>query len=689
VAEGTVRLPLDSTGKILRTQTVTVGAQSEEQQVISLGDAAGHVAAVSAAGGQYTQLTSASTIGQVAQVNPYGSLKVQPPPQLWFLDAFATLDTVNRWVTGGTVPPVAANAAVFSPGTAANASSTLSSIPVFSTTTNYVSITLAVALETTAVTGAHRWFGLGTAPASPSATNPVQDGLGWEVDTAGAFRASMYQNGGRVWTSVLTYPSDGQPHLYVMEWSASGVLYYIDQTEVPVVAAPPVLTGVAWMPIRAAQFNGATALTSPATFSMRAAGTADSMSPATMISDGTYPWRRTVVSANGVLAAGMPDVTVPGTIPMTTTGGAVTATTSGVGVVGVQVAGTWTGTIALEATTDGTNWFSVNGVQSGSGAIAGVITGNGQWRINSAGYASVRIRSSIAGTGTATAVLVAAAPSSLITAAEPLQVRGYAISPTTATMTTTGTFGPVDVSSAGNITITASGTFGGTIAGVIEQSNDGATWYPAGGVRSDTGLAESTWTLAAGSVRMWDLGCEGITAVRIRLTTAPTSNSVVFRAAPGGMSFSPQVAATLQDPPKVGLTWYSLAYAVTATESLVTITGVQRVGSANSTAALVVTAGKTLRVQTISGSITLVSATAGQTRVTLRAAPGGAAVATSPIYWAIRKGASNLTVGTVYDFDTTIPGGLDFPSGTGVAITASAGAASLHTLDLSMIGYEY
>jgi hypothetical protein len=689
VAEGTVRLPLDSTGKILRTQTVTVGAQSEEQQVVTLGDAAGHVAALSAAGGQYTQLTSANAITQVAQVNPYGLLKIQPPPQLWFLDAFTTLDTTNRWTTGGTTAPVAANAAVFSPGTAANASSTLTSIPQFSSTTAFVSCITVVALETTAVTGAHRFWGLGTAPASPSATNPIQDAIGWEVDTSGVLRASMYQNAGRVWTSVLTYPADGQPHLYSVEWSASGALFYIDNTESPLITAPPVLTGVASLPIRAAQYNGTTALSAPATFSLRAAGITDSMSPATMLSDATYPWRRATVSANGVLSAGMPDVTVPGSIPMTTTGGAVTAVTSGVGVVGVQVAGTWTGTIALEATTDGANWFAVNGVQSGTGAISGAITGNGQWRINSAGYAQVRIRSSIAGTGTATAVLVAAAPASLITAAEPLQVRGYAIAATSTTMTTTGTFGPIDVSSAGNITITASGTFGGTIAGVIEQTNDGATWYPAAGVRSDTGLAESVWTLAAGSVRMWDLGCEGITQVRIRLTTAPTSNNVVFRAGPGGMSFSPQVAATLQDPPRVGLTWYSLAYAVTATESLVTITGVQRVGQANSTAALVVTAGKTLRVQTISGSITLVSATAGQTRVTLRAAAGGAAVATSPIYWAIRKGASSLTVGTVYDFDTTIPGGLDFPSGTGVAITASAGAASLHTLDLSMIGYEY
>jgi hypothetical protein len=689
VAEGTVRLPLDSTGKYLRTQTVTVGAQSEEQQVVTLGDAAGHVAALSAAGGQYTQLTSASTIGQVAQVNPYGALKIQPPPQLWFSDTFNNLDTVNRWVTGGTIAPIAANGAVFSPGTTANASSTLSSIPQFTTGTAYVSVVTPVALETVAVTGAHRWFGLGTAPASPSATNPVQDGLGWEVDTAGALRASMYQNGGRVWTSILTYPSDGQPHLYQMEWSASGVLYYVDGTEVPVIWAPPAMTGVSMLPIRTAQYNGATTLSAPTTFMLRAAGISDSMGPTTMIADATYPWRRTSVSANGVLSAGMPDATSSGSILMTTTGGAVTATSSGVGVVGVQVAGTWTGTIALEATTDGVNWFGVNGVQSGTGAIAGVITGNGQWRVNSAGYAQVRIRSSIAGTGSATATLIAAAPASVITAAEPVQVRGYAIATNTSTMTTTGTYGPVDVSAAGNVTITASGGFAGTIAGVIEQTNDGSTWYPAGGVRSDTGLAESTWTLAAGSVRMWDLGCEGITAVRIRLTTAPTSSSVVFRANAGGMSFSPSVAATLQDPPRVGLTWYTTGFAVPTAEAMATVTGLQRLGSAVVTTALTVSAGKTLRVQAISGSITLVGTTAVQTRITLRAAAGAAAAATSQVYWTVRKGASALTAGTVYDFDTSFAGGLEFPAGYGIGFSALAGTALMHSLDLSMVGYEY
>jgi hypothetical protein len=689
VAEGTVRLPLDSTGKILRTQTVTVASTAEEQQVVSLGDASGRVAAFSAGGGQYVQLASAGAIGQVAQITPYGTIKVTGEPMPLFTDTFPTIDTVNKWTSGGTVPPQASGGAVFAPGTTASASATLVSFPTFTSTSNQTTGVFAVALEVVAVTGTHRFWGYGTAPGTPTATNPLQDAIGFEVDTAGALRASAYVGGTRVSTTVLTYPGDGQTHVYQVGWSGYGLGFYVDGFETPLVTAASPLSGSSILPVRITQYNGATTLSATPTFTVRGLGVSDSANPATMIADATMPWRRTVVSAAGVLSAGMPDSTVSGSINMTSTGGTVTALTSGVGVIGMQIAGTWTGTIALEATTDAVNWFAVNGVQSGTGAFTSAVTTTGQWRVNAAGYASVRARSSISGTGTATVVLVASAPSTMITAAEPIQVRGLTITASTVTLTTTGTFGPVDVSSAGNVTFTASGGFGGTIAGVIEQTNDGTNWYPAFGVRSDTGLGESVWSLAAGSNRMWDLGCEGITFVRIRLTTGPSSSSVVFRAIPGGLAFSPSVNATVQDPPKTGLSWYTQQYAVTATDTLVTVTGVQRVGVAVTTAAMTVTTGKTLRILAICGSITLVSATAAQTRINLRANPAGAATATSPMHWTVRKGASALTIGTVYDFDTAIPGGLEFPSGTGVAFSAVAAAASLHTLDLTMIGYEF
>jgi hypothetical protein len=79
----------------------------------------------------------------------------------------------------------------------------------------------------------------------------------------------------------------------------------------------------------------------------------------------------------------------------------------GFAAVGLQISGTWVGTVAFEATIDGTNWFSVTGLPIGSTTGATGATANGQWKFPAAGWHSFRARCSAYTSGTITATMQA------------------------------------------------------------------------------------------------------------------------------------------------------------------------------------------------------------------------------------------------------------------------------------------
>jgi hypothetical protein len=78
------------------------------------------------------------------------------------------------------------------------------------------------------------------------------------------------------------------------------------------------------------------------------------------------------------------------TLPLTVTGGAV----------GVQLDGTWSGTITFEATLNGTTWVALNLTPSNSTTPASTATANGAWGDANWGWKQVRARFSTATSGT-------------------------------------------------------------------------------------------------------------------------------------------------------------------------------------------------------------------------------------------------------------------------------------------------
>lgn len=95
-----------------------------------------------------------------------------------------------------------------------------------------------------------------------------------------------------------------------------------------------------------------------------------------------------------------PDTTATGSIAAN--GASVSLALDGDGAVGVQISGTWTGTLQFEATIDGVTWYPVNAARAGSSFIPQNTTVNGIHRLTPAGLSQVRVTATAWGTGTAT-----------------------------------------------------------------------------------------------------------------------------------------------------------------------------------------------------------------------------------------------------------------------------------------------
>jgi hypothetical protein len=94
---------------------------------------------------------------------------------------------------------------------------------------------------------------------------------------------------------------------------------------------------------------------------------------------------------------------------ITATAQAITVSTGQQGAVGIQITGTWSGTIVFQATVDGTNYVAVKCINANTGLVLATTgtTANGMWQCAAGGLASVRALSSGTWTsGTATVTLL-------------------------------------------------------------------------------------------------------------------------------------------------------------------------------------------------------------------------------------------------------------------------------------------
>lgn len=248
---------------------------------------------------------AAAAAGMFAGVNPFGQLQVAGDGMPIFTDVFegGVIDTVNRWATSGTVTPtIVSSNLLINPATTASATSVVSTLPSFVIATSII-LGVSIVLESgTTATGNHRFWGFGLPPSPPgTAAAPVQDGVGFEVDTTGQLRASCYNAGTRISTQALgPAPTDGLGHTYVVLVRGDIAFFYKDAFDLPT-AVSYVGPSVKNLPLRFASLNSA-AVTGTPTMLVSGMSVVDNARSGAAINDGTFAWRKARVDATGALS---------------------------------------------------------------------------------------------------------------------------------------------------------------------------------------------------------------------------------------------------------------------------------------------------------------------------------------------------------------------------------------------------
>lgn len=240
--------------------------------------------------------------GVQSSARPDGFMRVVSDPTSLLFDTFESLNVTDVWTIGGTVNPTGASGILsVSAGTAANATSFAKSQFAFTPASNaYLQYATLVQLEAGAVTGNQRFWGLGVY-VTPTVAAPITNGAIFEIDTAtGNLLCSVYSNSVRTQSATLVRPTDGATHRYTIYYKASRVYYELDNVIVGTFAFPN--PQVSALNTVVGSVNNTGALGTAAVLNSSLIGVADTGKNSNQISDGSFPWRKTKVNADGSLS---------------------------------------------------------------------------------------------------------------------------------------------------------------------------------------------------------------------------------------------------------------------------------------------------------------------------------------------------------------------------------------------------
>lgn len=261
-------------------------------------------------------------------ISATGALSVGLPATTVFSDSLngTVIDITNRWnapvlAGSGTVTQNGTSGLIFTNGTTANNGGQISTQPTFdiSGAIQYI-FALGVQLETTTIaTGNHRFFGLANQGTSYSTTNPIKEGVGFEVTTAGVLRAVIYSADTVIFSQNLTIPVDGVQHLYGVFLLGNYIFWYIDQFSIPVAVSGLLQPSNTVLPIRLHSLNAGSTTTGTPIFNSFSIAIVDSSRNGTNITDGTFGWRKAIIDSIGNLATNNPPLNLIGQSAQTAT----------------------------------------------------------------------------------------------------------------------------------------------------------------------------------------------------------------------------------------------------------------------------------------------------------------------------------------------------------------------------------
>lgn len=312
------------------------------------GNTSGNVAEVTAAN-EIKVISSDQVAGlttKPAALDTSGGVVNLQSSQL-FIDTFdAAFDTTNNWNTaasggGGSAFVFSTASITGGTGTTANGFSQITSRQNFQPgNPGYLEVQMNIGLPDGAapIANSYRAWGLGTPQASPTAANPIVNGLVFEVTTAGKMFVVCYQSGSRAVIQDLSssgnskQPLDASAHKYFM-WVRGDIGFFAIDTRTNIVAT--FLTGalgpdITTNPLMNQCVAGAVAPVSNAQVVNNMTCLGDTAQSTSTLSDPQFPFRQATVKAASTAVAAIdiplvvalhPSSPVPGVAQASTTSG--------------------------------------------------------------------------------------------------------------------------------------------------------------------------------------------------------------------------------------------------------------------------------------------------------------------------------------------------------------------------------
>ncbi len=261
-------------------------------------------------------LTTATGVGGAYRISPWGEQRVQLASSQLLVDTFDSgpIDTTNIWsapTTGGAGTAFAFSTASMTggSGTTANGFSMIASQAAFQPSApGFLDFQTNINIEFPVLLNAVRFWGLATAPGSPTAALPLTNAMGFFVDTAGKMWAVSYQSGTRVNVQDLSssgnnkQPLDSSAHKYYVYIRGDVGYWCIDDRDNVVATMATGAQGpdVTSLPIRFLTVAGAVGPSSSALLVVNAVVLGDTAGNNISIGDPTFPWRQATVKAPSV-----------------------------------------------------------------------------------------------------------------------------------------------------------------------------------------------------------------------------------------------------------------------------------------------------------------------------------------------------------------------------------------------------
>lgn len=228
-------------------------------------------------------------------------------PRTTFYDPFegVTIDTDFRWETptGAGAPTQANTELTFNTGTTGSRFGKLFSRPKFNAIVpGFFQHSWAVKIESgTAVTGAHRFWGMGTGPTTPTAASPLTDAIGFEVLPDGVLYACVYRGGTNIHRESLAayQPTDGEARRYICQVRTDRIYWGIEGLNKNLVRSTAIfkVPNTQVMPLLVQCVNGTVQASAPTLKIIGAVG-ADTACNATQLADGELPFHKAAITVS-------------------------------------------------------------------------------------------------------------------------------------------------------------------------------------------------------------------------------------------------------------------------------------------------------------------------------------------------------------------------------------------------------